>query len=87
MGSSAWDEYNAPSLTRDDVVRGPVKLPFIAVQATTDAVYRARRRERHRKRYKSHHPGSGGWAGMQCLPTPRQVLVRRSPTPVSSSWK
>ena len=35
MGSNAWDEYDAPSLTRDDVVRGPVELPFIAVQATT----------------------------------------------------
>ena len=35
MGSSTWDEYDAPDpLTRDDVVRGPVELPFIAVQAT-----------------------------------------------------
>ena len=40
MGSNAWDEYNAPSLTRDDVVRGPVKLPFIAVQTTPRTAYR-----------------------------------------------
>ena len=34
MGSSTWDDYDAPDpLTRDDVVRGPVALPFIAVQA------------------------------------------------------
>ena len=35
MGSNAWDAYNASSLTRDDVVRGPIELPFIAVQTTT----------------------------------------------------
>ena len=35
MGSNAWDDYNAPDpLTRDDVVRGPIELPFIAVQGT-----------------------------------------------------
>ena len=38
MGSSTWDDYNAADpLTRDDVVRGPVVLPFIAVQATVTA--------------------------------------------------
>ena len=39
MGSNTWDEYNAPApLTRDDVVRGPVELPFVAVQATNAGV-------------------------------------------------
>ena len=38
MGSNTWDDYNAPDpLTRDDVVRGPVALPFIAVQASVTA--------------------------------------------------
>ena len=37
MGSNTWDEYDAVPLTRDDVVRGPVVLPFIAVQATVTA--------------------------------------------------
>ena len=37
MGSNTWDEYDASDLTRDDVVRGPVELPFIAVQATVTA--------------------------------------------------
>ena len=39
MGSSEWDEYDAPApLTRDNVVRGQVELPFIAVQTTNGGV-------------------------------------------------